>query len=175
MGGFEIRPLADEAATVRRLAEILAATVAAGGSVHFMHPTPMDEAEAYWAKALAGAAAGDRVVLGGFVAGRLEGTVSLHLDTPPNQPFRAEIWKLMVAPAARRQGIARKLMLAAEGLAVERGRALLNLDTAIDGGAAELYESLGWTLSGVIPDYAYKPQGGLTGTAIYYKRIGAQA
>jgi hypothetical protein len=52
------------------------------------------------------------------------------------------------------------------------GRALLTLDTATDGGAAELYESLGWTRAGVIPDYAYKPQGGLTGTAIYYKRLG---
>src|SRR4051812_47862592 len=142
MGDVLIRPI-DEAA-VPRLAEILAETVAAGGSVHFMDPTPMDQAEAYWAKALAGAAAGDRVVLGGFVDGRLEGTVSLYLDTPPNQPFRAEIWKLMVAPAGRRQGIARQLMVAAEALAVERGRTLLNLDTAADGEAVALYESLGW-------------------------------
>jgi len=170
MGELAIRPIGPEAAP--RLAEILAETVAAGGSVHFMDPTPMDEARAYWAGALAGAAAGDRVVLGGFVDGRLEGTVTLFLDTPPNQPFRAEIWKLMVAPSARRQGIARALMLAAEALAAARGRTLLNLDTATEGGAAELYESLGWVRAGVIPDYAFKPQGGLTGTAIYYKRIG---
>jgi ribosomal protein S18 acetylase RimI-like enzyme len=135
----------------------------------------MDEAEVYWAKALAGAATGDRVVLGAFIDGRLDGTVTLYLDTPPNQPFRAEIWKLMVAPAARRQGIARRLMIAAEALATARGRTLLNLDTATEGGASELYESLGWVRSGTIPDYAYKPQGGLTGTAIYYKRIGAWA
>jgi GNAT superfamily N-acetyltransferase len=137
-----------------------------------MDPTPMDEAEAYWRDALADADAGGRVVLGGFAEGRLEGTVTLFLDTPPNQPFRAEIWKLMVAPAARGRGLARALMIAAEQLAAERGRSLLNLDTATEGGAAALYESLGWTLSGVIPDYAYKPQGGLTGTAIYYKRLG---
>jgi ribosomal protein S18 acetylase RimI-like enzyme len=173
MAELTIRPIGPEAAA--RLAEILAQTVAAGGSVHFMHPTPMDEAQAYWAKALAGAAAGDRVVLGGFVAGRLEGTVTLYLDTPPNQPFRAEIWKLMVAPEARRQGVARALMIAAEALAAARGRTLLNLDTATEGGASELYESLGWVRSGVIPDYAYKPHGGLTGTAIYHKRIGAWA
>jgi ribosomal protein S18 acetylase RimI-like enzyme len=138
-----------------------------------MDPTPMDEAQAYWAKALAGAAAGDRVVLGAFTDGRLQGTVTVFLDTPPNQPFRAEIWKLMVAPAARRNGVARQLMLAAEALAAEKGRTLLNLDTATEGGAAELYESLGWVRAGVIPDYAYKPKGGLTGTAIYYKRVGA--
>lgn len=169
MSEVEIRPIGPEAAP--RLAQILSEVVAAGGSVHFMDPTPMDEAQAYWAKALAGAAAGDRVVLGGFVDGRLEGTVTLFLDTPPNQPFRAEIWKLMTAPAARRKGLARALMIAAEGLAVERGRTLLNLDTATEGGASELYESLGWVRAGVIPDYAYKPQGGLTGTAIYYKRL----
>jgi ribosomal protein S18 acetylase RimI-like enzyme len=173
MGELAIRPIGAEAAP--RLAQILAETVAAGGSVHFMDPTPMDEAEVYWAKALAGAATGDRVVLGAFIDGRLDGTVTLYLDTPPNQPFRAEIWKLMVAPAARRQGIARRLMIAAEALAAARGRTLLNLDTATEGGASELYESLGWVRSGTIPDYAYKPQGGLTGTAIYYKRIGAWA
>jgi ribosomal protein S18 acetylase RimI-like enzyme len=173
MGELVIRPIGAEA--VPRLVEILAQTVAAGGSVHFMDPTPMGEAEAYWAKALAGAATGDRVVLGALADGRLEGTVTLYLDTPPNQPFRAEIWKLMVAPSARRQGIARQLMIAAEALAAERGRTLLNLDTATEGGASELYESLGWVRSGMIPDYAYKPQGGLTGTAIYYKRIGAWA
>lgn len=169
MGEIEIRPIGAEAA--RRLAEILSDVVAAGGSVHFMDPTPMDEAQAYWTKALAGAAAGDRIVLGGFLDGRLEGTVTLYLDTPPNQPFRAEIWKLMTAPAARGQGIARALMLEAERLAAERGRTLINLDTATEGGASELYESLGWMRAGVIPDYAYKPQGGLVGTAIYYKPL----
>jgi ribosomal protein S18 acetylase RimI-like enzyme len=173
MGELAIRPIGPEAAP--RLAEILAETVAAGGSVHFMDPTPMDEAEAYWGKALAGAAAGDRVVLGGFVDGRLQGTVSLYLDTPPNQPFRAEIWKLMVSPSARRQGIARKLMVAVEALAVERGRSLLNLDTAMDGEAVALYDSLGWVRAGVIPDYAYKPQGGRVGTVIFYKQLAAAA
>ncbi len=112
-----------------------------------------------------------RIVLGGFVDGQLVGTVTLWLATPPNQPFRAEIWKLMTDPAARRRGVARALMLEAERLASERGRSLLNLDTAIDGGAAPLYESLGWVFAGEIPGYAYKPHGGLVGTAIYYKRI----
>ncbi|MEA3123667.1 MAG: hypothetical protein QOD67_686, partial [Caballeronia sp.] len=32
---------------------------------------------------------------------------------------------------------------------------------------------LGFTLAGEIPDYALKPHGGLTGTKIYWKRIGA--
>lgn len=156
------------AAAVPRLAEILRETVSAGGSVHFMDPVPEGGAEAYWAGAVADPG---RIVLGAFVDRRLEGTVTLYLDTPPNQPFRGEIWKLMVAPAARGQGLARALMIEAERLAVDHGRTLLNLDTATEGGASELYESLGWIRAGVIPDYAYKPQGGLVGTAIYWKRL----
>ncbi|MBV8594428.1 MAG: GNAT family N-acetyltransferase, partial [Caulobacteraceae bacterium] len=114
-----------------------------------------------------------RIVFGGHVAGALEGTVTLFLDTPPNQPFRAEIWKLMVSPKARRRGLARALMAEAECEAARRGRTLLNLDTAVEGGASELYESLGWTRAGVIPDYAYTPSGALVGTAIYYRRLDA--
>ncbi|MFI5287916.1 MAG: hypothetical protein ACHQ4F_16595 [Candidatus Dormibacteria bacterium] len=37
---------------------------------------------------------------------------------------------------------------------------------------AHLYERLGFTLTGEVPDYALKPHGGLTGTLIYWKRIG---
>ena len=58
-----------------------------------------------------------------------------------------------------------------ETIAIERGRSLLVLDTAVEDGASKLYESLGFKLTGVIPDYALKPHGGLTGTMIYWKRI----
>jgi ribosomal protein S18 acetylase RimI-like enzyme len=136
-----------------------------------MDPTPLEDARAYWADALTHAETGGRIVLGAFVGAELVGTVTLFLDTPPNQPFRAEIWKLMVDPAWRGLGHARALMTAAENLARDAGRTLLNLDTAVEGGASELYESLGWIRAGVIPDFAYKPQGGLVGTAIYYKRL----
>lgn len=172
MEAIAIEPLGNEPATVDRLAEILVSTVAAGGSVHFMDPVSFGAAQAYWRDALAEAEAGRSVLFGGFVGERLAGTVTLFLDTPPNQPFRAEIRKLMVAPAERGRGIARALMLEAERSAAARGRTLLTLDTAIEGGAAGLYEQLGWVLAGTIPDYAYKPKGGLVGTAIYYKRIG---
>ena len=55
-------------------------------------------------------------------------------------------------------------------MAIERGRTLLVLDTAVDEGASGLYESLGFNLTGIIPDYALKPHGGLTGTMIYWKQ-----
>ncbi len=154
------------------LSEILLEVVAHGGSVSFMHPLAPAAAGTFWDGALAAAARDERIVLGAWDGEILAGTVSLLLDCPPNQPHRAEIAKLMTRLSHRGRGIAAALMRAAEGLAVARARTLLVLDTATEGGAAGLYEGLGFTLAGEIPDYALKPHGGLTGTLIYWKRIG---
>ena len=155
------------------LSEILIEAVADGASVSFMHPVSPDAAQAFWTKAQAAAERGDRVLLGAWDTGALIGTVTLLLDCADNQPHRAEIAKLIVRPSHRGRGIATALMRAAEAAAVERSRTLLVLDTAEEGGAASLYESLGFQLAGRIPDYAFKPHGGLNGTLIYFKRIGA--
>jgi ribosomal protein S18 acetylase RimI-like enzyme len=91
---------------------------------------------------------------------------------PDNQQHRAEVSKLMTALAHRRRGIARALMLEAERIAAARGRILLTLDTAAEeDGAAGFYERLGYCRAGTIPDYAYKPLGGLVATILHYKRI----
>jgi ribosomal protein S18 acetylase RimI-like enzyme len=168
----EIRPLTAAPTTRAQLSEILIDVVASGGSVSFMHQLPQATADAFWDSALASAARGERIVLGAWDGAILAGTVTLLLDCPPNQPHRAEIAKLMTRPTYRGQGIATALMHAAEALAQQRDRTLLVLDTATEGGAATLYERLGFTLAGEIPDYALKPHGGLTGTLIYWKRIG---
>jgi ribosomal protein S18 acetylase RimI-like enzyme len=157
------------------LSEILVETVANGGSVSFMHPLASEVADAFWENSLAAAARGERIVLGAFDDEKLIGTVTLLLDCPPNQPHRAEIAKLMTRISHRGRGVAKALMAAAESMAVERARALLVLDTAAEGGASGLYERLGFQLAGVIPDYAFKPHGGLNGTMIYWKRTRAAA
>ena len=160
--------------TVAALAELLRETVAAGGSVSFMHPLAPEVAAAFWTQSSLGAAdAGERVVLGALEDGALVATVTLLLDCPPNQPHRGEIAKMMTRLDRRGRGIARSLMVEAERIAVERGRTLLTLDTAEDEGAGPFYEKLGFIRAGVIPDYAYKPHGGLCGTIIYWKRIGS--
>jgi ribosomal protein S18 acetylase RimI-like enzyme len=166
-----IAPLASSPATIAALGEILVEVVAHGGSVNFMHPLARDEAEAAWAGWLAAAARGERIVLGAFEGEILVATVSLLLAMPPNQPHRAEIGKMMTRVSHRGRGAARALLKAAERLAIERGRTLLVLDTAVEDGAAGLYEKQGFTLAGVIPDFAYKPLGGLTGSAFYWKRL----
>ena len=172
MSAFEIRPLSIAPGIRDQLSDILIETVANGGSVTFMHPLAPDAAAAFWDKSLAAAARNERVVLGAWDGDTLAGTVTLLLDCPPNQPHRAEISKLMTRVSHRRRGVASALMRAAEAIAVERHRTLLVLDTATDGGASGLYEGLGFTLAGEIPDYALKPHGGLTGSKFYWKRLG---
>src|SRR5258708_14843887 len=158
----------------RALSEILVEVVANGGSVSFMHPLALEVADTFWEGSLAAAARGERIVLGAFDDESLIGTVTLLLDCPPNQPHRAEIAKMMTRISRRGRGVAKALMRAAESMAVQRGRTLLVLDTAADGGASGLYEGVGFKLAGVIPDYSLKPQGGLTDVKIYWKRPGAQ-
>jgi ribosomal protein S18 acetylase RimI-like enzyme len=153
------------------LADLLVETVAAGGSVSFMHPLAPALAADFWAGALAAAERGERIVFGAWDGDLLVGTVSLLLDLPPNQPHRAEIAKMMTRLSHRNRGIATALLRAAEAAAIARGRSLLVLDTATEDGAAGLYERMGFTLTGEIPGFALKPHGGLTGTLVYWKRL----
>ncbi|AZO67613.1 MULTISPECIES: GNAT family N-acetyltransferase [unclassified Mesorhizobium] len=172
MSSIEIKALTQAAGAQAMLVDMLIETVATGGSVSFMHPLAPEAAGAFWTRSLMAAARGERAVLGAWDGKALVGTVTLLHDCPPNQPHRAEIAKLMTRVDHRGKGVATRLMRAAESLAVEKGRTLLVLDTAAEEGASGLYERLGFTLAGEIPDYALKPHGGLTGTLIYWKRIG---
>jgi ribosomal protein S18 acetylase RimI-like enzyme len=172
MSAIAIRALDSSPATREQLAGLLIETVAGGGSVGFIHPLAREAALAFWETALAAAARSERIIFGAWDGNVLAGTVTLLLDCPPNQPHRAEIAKMMTRLSHRGRGIARALLVEAEAAAMARGRTLLVLDTASDGGASGLYEKCGFVLTGEIPGYALKPHGGLTGTKIYWKRIG---
>jgi ribosomal protein S18 acetylase RimI-like enzyme len=171
MPAIRIEPLEAEPQIIETLSEILVEIVEDGGSVSFMHPLDLETARNFWMGSLLAAERGKRIILGAFDGEYLVATVTLLLDCPPNQPHRAEIAKMMTRISHRGQGIAKNLMQVAERMAVERERTLLVLDTAEEEGASGLYEKLGFTLAGVIPDYAFKPYGGLTGTMIYWKRL----
>jgi ribosomal protein S18 acetylase RimI-like enzyme len=175
MPEIKIAPLTASPRIRESLSEMLVEAVANGGSVSFMHPLALETADTFWRGSLASAERGERVVLGAFDGESLVGTVTVLLDFPPNQPHRAEIAKMMTRISHRNRGVAKALMRAAESMAVARGRTLLVLDTAVEDGASRLYEGLGFKLTGVIPDYAFKPHGGLTGTMIYWKRIQEKA
>lgn len=158
-----------------QLGNLLIDCVDGGASVSFMHPLTPERADAFWRGVAAGVAAGERALL---VAeddtGTIVGTVQLILDQPENQPHRADLAKMLVHRRSRRQGIAERLMLAAEDTAREAGKTLLVLDTVTGGDAERLYARLGWQRVGVIPDYALWPGGGLCATTYFFRRVAAR-
>ena len=173
MTELEIRRLSPSLPIQAALSELLIEAVANGGSVSFMDPLPPETAGKFWENALAAAARGERIILGAYDGNVLVGTLTLVLDLAQNQPHRAELVKMITRVSHRNRGIATALLRECERLARGRSRTLLVLDTASDGGAAPLYESVGFKLAGEIPDYALKPQGGLTGTKFYWKNLAA--
>jgi len=142
-------------ADLEMLGGVLHACVHAGASVSFVLPFSVDDAHAFWRdQVLPAVHAGSRCVVLARLGGKIVGTVLLDLATPPNQPHRAEVKKLLVHPEARRRGIGRALMAALEEQARQERRTLLTLDTVTGAAAEPLYLSLGYAVAGVIPRYA---------------------
>jgi GNAT superfamily N-acetyltransferase len=155
------------------LADVLRAVVYQGAGVSFVVPFSMEESRAFWAKkVLPGIRAGTRRVLVARLGDRIVGTVQVDLATPPNQPHRGEVLKLLVHPDARRRGIARRLMISLEDVARAERRSLLTLDTWTGGYAETLYRSLGYVAVGVIPRFARgSTTPALEPTTIMYKEL----
>lgn len=170
---FEIRRLT--AAEGRRhlpaLAAILLDCVQGGASVGFMESLSQTEAESFFSKALEGVQNGDRILLAAFSDDQVVGTVQILVSTPPNQPHRADVAKLLVLRSARGQGIGRLLMERAEEASRLAGKSLLVLDTATGDDAERLYIRLGWSKLGVIPGYAMYPDGAWGDTSFFWKRL----
>lgn len=146
------------AARTAELAALLHACVRSGASISFVLPFEPPQAEAFWSeKVLPDLRAGTRLLLVAEADGRLVGTVQLGIDTPPNQPHRAEVSKLLVDPAFRRRGVARALMAELVRRSRALGRTLITLDTRSGDGAEPLYASLGFRAAGVIPGYSIDP------------------
>jgi GNAT superfamily N-acetyltransferase len=162
-------PVAD--AALDQLAEVLVDCVEGGASVSFMAPFSHGEARAFFRKIAASVAADDTVLLAAKLDDKIVGTVQLGLDTPPNQPHRADIRKMLVHRSARGHGIGAALMREVEEEARRRGRWLLVLDTVPGENGHRLYLRAGWTQTGLVPDYALFPDGRLCDTAIMWKRL----
>ncbi|KTT04001.1 acetyltransferase [Pseudomonas oryzihabitans] len=156
---------------------LLSACVAQGASIGFILPLAEAASRGFWTDTVIPAVArGARLLFAAKHLGRVVGSVQLLLDTPANQPHRAEVAKLLVHPQQRRQGIARALMLALEDAARAQGRELLTLDTRSDDHAEPLYLSLGYTAAGRIPGYALDAlqPARRDSTTLMYKTLPAQ-
>ncbi len=157
-------------AEAQGLARVLVDCVEGGASVGFMLPLSEARAMAFWRRIGRDVERGARALLVAEDETGIVGTVQLVLEQPENQPHRADVSKMLVHRRARRRGIGAALMRAAEEAARQHEKSLLVLDTASDD-AERLYARLGWTLVGVIPDYALWPSGGFCNTSIFYRKL----
>ena len=158
------RPRADE---LDQLVDLLVAVVDDGASIGFLPPLERAVAERYWT----GLPEPGVFLLVAEQAGKILGSVQLHLALRPNGLHRAEVAKLMVHPAARRRGVGRLLMERIEAVARDNGRTLLVLDTREGDGSNDLYRSLGYTEFGRVPRYARSANGQLDASVFYYKEL----
>ncbi|MFH8380567.1 GNAT family N-acetyltransferase [Kitasatospora sp. NPDC018058] len=159
--------------SAEELAGLLVETVNGGASVGFLAPLEPGESSAWWRPLIPDVAAGRRVVWTARAEadGRLAGTVQLRPATPTNGRHRGEVAKLMVHPADRGHRLAGRLLAALEKRAARSGLRLLVLDTETDSPAERLYEAVGWTRVGSVPDYAADPEGTLHPTTVFFKSL----
>jgi len=162
-------PVAESA--LGQLADVLVDCVEGGASVSFMSPFSHQQALTFFRKVAGSVASGDTVLLAARLGDRIVSTVQLGLDTPPNQPHRADIKKLLVHRSVRGHGVGAALKAQAEEEARRRGRWLLVLDTVPGENGHRLYLRAGWTQTGLVPNYALFPDGRLCDTAIMWKRL----
>jgi ribosomal protein S18 acetylase RimI-like enzyme len=153
------------------LTHLLQDVVEDGASIGFLPPLAASEARAYWQTSIAGVAQEERLLFVAHHDNELVGSAQLALETRRNGDHRAEVQKLMVHTAFRRRGIGRQLMLAVEEAARSAGRSLLVLDTRRGDASEMLYQSLGYIMAGVIPQYARSANGELDDTVFFYKLL----
>jgi GNAT superfamily N-acetyltransferase len=160
----DVEPIIDS------LSAIMKACVDEGASIGYLTPFGLKDAGAFWTFVRGTLASGARRMLIAEMGGKITGTVQIGIDMPPNGRHRADVMKLMVHPDARKKGVGKALMMAAEDIARAERRSLLVLDTAGDD-AERLYQSLGWTVTGKVPAYARSTTGALEATTIMWKML----
>jgi GNAT superfamily N-acetyltransferase len=163
---IELRTLnaQDVQAHMSELSTVLMDCVQGGASVSFMAGISNRQATEFFENVCESVRRNERILVAAFISGRLVGTVQVITSMPENQPHRAEVAKLLVARSARGQGVGTALMRHAEQVSRVAGKILLVLDTATGSDAERLYQRMGWTRVGVIPNYSRLPNGGANTT-----------
>lgn len=161
---------------IEQLAALLVAVVHGGASVGFMAPLSMEKARRFWQDIDAAVQRGERALLLAELSdadgnARVVGTVQLILDQPENQPHRADLAKMQVAPEMQRQGLGAALMQAAEDTARACGKTVLVLDTVTGSAGDRLYSRMGWQRVGEVPRYALWPDGRPCPTTYFHKQL----
>jgi len=153
------------------LVGILIDSVDNGASVGFHRPLAVAEAAAYWQDVCADVGQGRVLLFAAYADGQLAGTAQLQPSPKPNGRNRAEVAKVLVHSAFRRQGIGWALMAALEDEARRLHRTTLVLDTRQGDAGELLYTKCGYTKAGVIPAYVVDETGRPDATVFYYKLL----
>ncbi len=151
------------------LVSLLQDAVDSDASLGFWKPLGADEAAEYWQSVFKKLPSGYQVLLVARQGAEIVGSAQLELNQKQNGVHRAEIQKVLVHRAARRQGIAQALMLELERIARANQRKILMLDTLRDGGAEPLYLKLGYTQAGILPGFTLEVDGTYGDTVFYYR------
>lgn len=157
-------------ADINDLCDALIETIAAGDGFGWLRPPTAAVLERYWRGVMT---MPERHLIVARLDGVICGGVQLVEPSRHNeaQRFAATIASTFVAPFARGQGAARRLMETAEHLAAEMGYAVLQLDVRETQSAARrLYDALGYTQWGIHPAYALVDNQLVRGYH-YYKNI----
>ncbi|MFN8623773.1 MAG: GNAT family N-acetyltransferase [Chloroflexota bacterium] len=160
-------------AAVPDLAALLVDAVRGGASVNFLAGLEAPAAAAWWRDRAGAVDDGTITVLVAREPGTdsIVGSTLLVRARQPNGPHRAEIAKVLVRTRARRLGLARALMAAAEEVALADGRWLLHLDTQTGSDAEGMYRALGWQELGVMPWHSLSVDGVPTAATYFWKDL----
>jgi GNAT superfamily N-acetyltransferase len=165
-------------AAIPGLAALLVDAVEGGASVNFLAGVTAYEARAWWEARIPDVADGTTTAFVATMAAepdrgsaRIVGSTLMIRSRNQNSPHRAEIAKVLVHRSARRRGLGRSLMDAAEAQARGEGRWLLILDTEAGSDADLFYRSLGWQELGTMPNHAYRADGVLAPTTYFWKDL----
>ena len=165
-------------AAIPGLAALLIDAVEGGASVNFLAGVTEEDARAWWTARIPDVADGTTTAFVATMAGDSErdagtivGSTLLIRSRNQNSPHRAEVAKVLVDRTARRHGLGRSLMDAAEAHARAEGRWLLILDTEAGSDADRFYRALGWQELGTMPNHAYRADGVLAPTTYFWKDL----
>ncbi len=147
-------PTTADAALYAAVHRVIAAVVALGGAVGWLHVPDEAEIGEWLDGQLDLARTGDGALAVVRLDGRIEALGVWNRYQAPVIRQNAEIRKVMVHPDARGQGHGRTVTEALTADATAAGIEVLVLDARGNNhGAHALYESLGWTRCGSIPDF----------------------
>jgi len=139
----------------------------------FLPPLNHDVMIKWWADRVSEVSAGERQIIIQIAEneeGKQEvaGLVALGMPHSETGPFRGYVEKLLVSPRYRQKGIARKLMVLLEDVAVKEGRKLLILDTEKGSPAEFMYPKWGYVRVGEIPGDMISPVDGSLKTGVFF-------